>query len=213
MKKILLLIFFLFSLLKQLNAKQKFGIDFSVGVKGGVNINEMQGLGWKKDIYHTNPHAGFFMHINKKHIGFQLEALWSQSQGVSDTNFKQIYKQYINHFSDSLNAGNFRFNMISLPILLNIKFAQWFWIQAGPQFDANINVLDKNKIIKSGVNIINQNNYSGVVGVWFQLGGKAPVVRVNFGARYITSLNNLNSFQTNGIWKNQCLQIHLGLSY
>jgi hypothetical protein len=97
--------------------------------------------------------------------------------------------------------------------LLNIKLTQWLWLQAGPQFNANVSVADKNHIIKSGVDIINKQSYSAVGGIWIQFGGNAPLLRVNLGARYIAGLDNLNSLNNKEIWKNQMVQLHLGISY
>ncbi|HQW47071.1 MAG TPA: hypothetical protein PLZ98_08340, partial [Chitinophagaceae bacterium] len=130
-----------------------------------------------------------------------------------DSSFKGLYNQYIQNFDDSLTGESFKFSSISLPFLLNIKLTQWLWLQAGPQFNANINVADKNKIIKSGLNIINQQSYSAVGGVWIQFGGKAPLLRVNMGARYIAGLNSLNALSKTQVWKNQLIQVHLGISF
>jgi hypothetical protein len=211
MKKIVLFILFT-TLLQSAFAKQKFGIDLGIGVKGGLNLNKVQGLGWQNQ-YSTDPHAGFFMHLNKRHVGFQIEAVWSQSHIITDSSFMGLYKQYLQNADDSVNAEAFRFSTISIPILLNIKLTQWLWLQAGPQFNANVSVADKNHIIKSGVDIINKQSYSAVGGIWIQFGGNAPLLRVNLGARYIAGLDNLNSLNNKEIWKNQMVQLHLGISY
>ncbi|HMN32190.1 MAG TPA: hypothetical protein PKA54_02330 [Chitinophagaceae bacterium] len=208
-----LFIIFVFMLFNSsLIAKDTFGTDFSIGLKGGLNFNKLNGQGWEQT-FATNLQGGFFAHINKKHIGIQLEALYVQNAITTDSNFYGLYHQYTNNIFDSLTKGSFQFNSISVPILLNIKLAQWFWVQLGPQFDATLDVIDKKEILKSGSQILQQQNYSGVAGIWIQMGGKAPLIRVNFGARYITSLNNLSSFQTNDVWRNQRIQLHLGLSY
>jgi hypothetical protein len=211
MKKIVFL-FFISILCFRAEAKQKFGIDLGLGLKGGINLNKMQGLGLK-NTYNSDPHAGFFIHLNKRHMGFQLEAVWSQNHMITDSNFKGFYNQYIQNFDDSLSEESFRFSTISIPILLNIKLTQWLWLQAGPQFNANINVANKHNIIKSGLDIIKQQSYSAVGGVWVQFGGKAPVLRVNLGARFIAGLDNLNYLTKVEVWKNQMIQIHLGISY
>ncbi len=211
MKKILFLTLFT-AVSFAASGKQKFGIDLGIGLKGGLNFNKVEGKGWK-NIYNTDPHAGFFIHLNKRHVGVQLEAVWSQNHIITDSSFKGLYSQYIDKFDDSLSGGSFRFNTISLPFLLNLKLAQSLWIQLGPQFNANINVADENHIIKSGINIINQQSYSAVGGIWVQFGGNSPLLRINLGARYIAGLNNLNSLNHTQVWKNQMIQVHLGISY
>lgn len=211
MKNFFLLILFSF-ILNNAFAKQKFGTDLGIGIKGGLNFNKIQGKGWQEQ-FATDPHAGFFMHLNKRHVGFQIEANWSQNHIITDSSFKGLYNQYLQNFDDSLGGESFRFSSISIPILLNIKLTQWLWIQAGPQFNANINVTDKNNIIKSGINVINQQSYSAVGGIWIQFGGNAPLLRVNLGARFIAGLNNLNTLNSVQQWKNQMVQLHLGISY
>ncbi len=166
-----------------------------------------------KSVFQTDPHAGFFLHFNKRHFGVQLEAVWTQTQITTDSTFEGLYNQYMHQAIDSLNQASFKFSTISLPILLNLKLTQKVWIQLGPQFNANVGVTDKNNIIRSGKSIIAQQNYSAVGGVWIQLGGNAPLVRVNLGARFVYGLTNLNNMSMNPLWNNRMLQIHLGLSY
>lgn len=211
MKKIILLLL-LFSLATGVSAKRKFGIDLGIGLKGGLNFNKIDGLGWK-DTYHTDPHAGFFIYLNKRRLGFQLEALWSQHHMVTDSTFKGLYSQYLQNADDSISGGSFRFNNIAIPILLNIKLANFLWIQLGPQFNSTVNVIDKNNILQSGKTIINQQNYSAVGGIWVQIGGDNAAVRVNLGARYVAGLNNINTLNNIQVWKSQAIQLHLGISY
>ncbi|MBK7691581.1 MAG: PorT family protein [Bacteroidetes bacterium] len=194
------------------SAKQKFGIDLGIGAKAGVNLNKVEGIGLK-NTFNSDPHAGFFIHVNKRRVGIQIEAVWSQNHMITDSSFNGFYKQYIKNFDDSLTIESYRFSTISIPLLLNIKPAQWLWIQLGPQFDANVNVVSQHHIVKSGLDVIKKNNYSAVGGVWVQLGGKAPVLRVNLGARYVVGLDNLNALTNVEIWKNHMLQIHIGISY
>lgn len=206
----LILLLLLFGL--QAVSRPKFGTDVGLGIKGGLNFNRVQGKGWN-DVYHTDPHAGLFLHINKRRVGLQLEGVWTQHHITADSSFEGLYNQYLQQGVDSLNAISFRFSTISLPILLNIKLTQFLWIQAGPQFSANVGVTDKNKIVQSGKNIIAEQDYSAVGGLWFQFGGKAPLLRVNAGVRYVYGLTNLNRLSMNPIWQNQMVQVHVGISY
>ena len=194
------------------SAKQKFGVDLGVGIKGGLSFTKFDGLGFQS-VYHTDPHAGFFIHLNRRKIGLQVESVWTQTQITTDSSFEGLYNQYMHQAIDSINQASFKFSTISLPILLNLKLTQKVWIQLGPQFNANVGVTDKNNILKSGKSIIAQNNYSAVAGIWLQFGGNAPLVRVNLGARFIYGLSNINQMSVNPIWRNQMVQLHLGLSY
>lgn len=211
MRNVTLLAFLLF-ITTSLHAKQKFGLDLGVGVKGGLNVNRMTGKGWTQ-AYHTDPLVGFFAHLNKRHFGIQIEALWNTNTVVSDSSFRRLYQQYYNNVIDSLEEGRFRFSMISIPILLNIKLTQKVWLQLGPQFMGNVSMTDKNHLLKSGVRIIESKNMTMVGGLWYQFGGEAPLIRVNAGLRFVSGINNMNHIYESSVWKSQMIQLHLGLSY
>lgn len=192
-------------------ALPNLGGALGVGVKGGLNVNRMLGKGVSEE-YHTDPHLGLFAYLNKKHIGVQLETIWSQNQIISDTSFYRLYKAYYNSISDSLKEGSFRFTNISIPILLNIKWNQHIWFQAGPQFMGTVGMTDKNDILKSGARIIEQKNFNFVTGLWLQLGNSSSTMQFNAGLRYVFGLNDMNSVYTSQ-WKAQMIQLHVGLSF
>lgn len=197
-------------------SKEKFGVDLGIGVKGGLNFNKVVASEWK-DKFSTDPHAGFFAYLNKRRLGIQIEAVWTQNHITTDSTFYGLYHQYYNQAADSLNNGTFRFSTISIPLMLNFKLTQFLWIQLGPQYSANVSVVDKNHIIKSGTTIIKDGNFNLVGGLWFQFGGKAPLLRVNAGVRYVSGINNMSNLHTitgdTPDWKNQMIQVHVGISY
>lgn len=194
------------------DAKKPYGSDLGIGVKGGLNLNKTKGEGLTAQ-YKTDPHVGLFCYLNKSRLGLHIESMWTQNHITTDTSFRGIYKQYVNQIIDSLQVGTFRFSTIALPLLVNIKFAEFLWLQVGPQFNANISVTDKNNWVKSGLQIIAQQQYHAVAGVWIQLGGDSPLLKVNLGARFMMSLNNLNALNESLPWKNQQIQLHLGIGY
>jgi hypothetical protein len=73
--------------------------------------------------------------------------------------------------------------------------------------------LDKNKILKSGIEVISQNSYDVIGGLWVQFGGKSPLLRVNAGIRYIWGISNINNLIRERSWTNQMIQLHVGISY
>lgn len=207
---VLLILFLTMSVL--VRSKSKFGLDLGIGLKAGLTLNKVNGYGWQS-VYKTNPNAGFFANLNKRRIGIQLEALWSQSTMVTDTSFHGVYAQYYRNIEDSLINGSFKFQTIAIPILVNLKLTQFLWIQLGPQFSSNLSVLDKNKILKSGTDIISQNSYDVISGLWVQFGSKASILRVNAGLRYIWGISNINNLVHERSWTNQMIQLHVGISY
>ena len=133
-------------------AKQKFGTDLGIGIKGGLNFNKVVASEWKNK-FSTDPHAGFFVYINKYRLGIQAEANWTQTRMTTDSSFYGLYQQYYQTAADSFNAGSFRFSTVSIPLLVNIKLSQFLWLQLGPQYSASVNMVDKNKLLKSGIDI------------------------------------------------------------
>jgi hypothetical protein len=187
-------------------------LDLSFGLKGGLQAQKMNGDGLK-NVYSTGPQVGAFINLNKHRIGLQLETVWTQNEITTDSSFYGLYKQYYKRINDSLTVGNFRFQTISLPILLNIKLTQKFWLQIGPQYSANVSVVDKSELLESGIKILNNNNYNFIGGFWYQSGGDSHSLKLNMGARIIVGLNNLNTINTYEVWTNQIFQVHLGISY
>lgn len=195
--------------------KEKFGVDFGAGVKAGLNFNKVVASEWKNN-YTTDPLAGLFVFVNKYRLGLQVEALWSQNHMTTDTSFYGLYHQYCNQVTDSFKSRTFRFTTISIPILVNIKLSQFLWLQGGPQYSQNVGVIDKNNLLKSGENIIKSNNFNLVGGLWLQLGSRTSHLRLNGGLRYISGITNMSTFSTiagKADWKNQMIQLHVGINY
>jgi hypothetical protein len=212
----IILILFTLAIAFSASSKEKFGVDIGVGLKAGLNFNKVVAREWK-DKFSTDPHAGFFVFLNRHRLGVQLEASWTQNNITTDSSFYGLYKQYYNNIMDSLNNGTFRFSTVSIPLLLNIKITQFLWLQGGPQYSANVNVIDRQKILKSGVEVIKSGNFNVVGGLWIQFGGKAPLLRVNAGVRYVSGINNLSNLSTitgsKEEWRNQMIQVHIGINY
>ena len=199
-----------------MQAKQKFGTDIGIGVKAGLNFNKVVANEWKNK-FSTDPHAGIFVFVNKYRFGLQLEAVWTQNKMTTDSSFYWLYNQYYNQVIDSFDNGSFRFSTISIPILLNIKLSQFLWLQGGPQYSANFNQQDRNGLLRTGVDVVKQGNFNFVGGLWVQFGGNAPLLRINAGLRYISGVNNLSNLETitgsKSEWKNQMIQLHIGINY
>ena len=92
--------------------------------------------------------------------------------------------------------------MLDIPILLNIKAAQFLTIQAGPQFSVLIN---KNEtLLKNGETAFKQGNISAVTGLQFNL------TKFKIYGRYVAGLKNLNNVNTSNEWKNRNIQVGIG---
>jgi hypothetical protein len=73
--------------------------------------------------------------------------------------------------------------------------------------------LDQNKIIKSGLDVIAQRNYHFVGGLWWQSVFNARLIRLNAGVRFVAGMSNLNLLTQQDVWRNQMIQLHVGIGY
>jgi hypothetical protein len=189
-----------------------YGYDILVGAKVGLNFNQIKGQDWLEG-YKTNPVAGLFLAVNGWRYGVQIEGLWTMNSMTTDSTFAGLYNQYFNAAKDSLAIGKFSFHSISIPVLFNYKLNQILWIQVGPQYNSVISVLDKNDLIESGRTIFRKGELALVAGVWLSVGKVGPIPKFNLGGRFITGLNNLNELGDQSKWRNQRIQLHIGIGF
>jgi hypothetical protein len=215
-KKLLLLFLFVslafLSKAQRNDDSQPYGYDILIGAKAGLNFNKVIGEEWL-DSYSTNMLAGLFLAVNGKRLGIQIEGLWSMNTAVSDTSLGGLYSQYFQAGKDSVATGKFRFYNFSIPVLLNYKLSQVLWLQAGPQYTSRLSEVDKNDLIESGRTIFSEGELSAVAGVWLNIGKVGPIPKFNIGGRFITSINNVNELGNEAKWRNQRVQIHVGLGF
>lgn len=214
MKRIVLLVLFLTTATCAFSQDddQAWGYDLLVGAKIGLNFNKISNNNWT-DEYATNPTAGLFLAVNGKRVGIQIEGLWTMNSVVTDTSFAGLYRQYFNATADSLATGKFTFHSFSVPVLLNYKLSQILWVQVGPQYNSLLKVLDKDDLIESGKTVFRKGSLSAVGGLWLNIGKVGPIPRFNIGSRYIFGLNNLNELGDESKWRNQRIQLHVGIGF
>ncbi len=196
----------------QKKTKEKYGYDIHVGAKVGLNFNQIKGKSWQEE-YRTNPTAGLFLALNGHTLGIQIEGLWTMNTVVSDTSFAGLYNQYFKASADSLATGKFTFHSFSVPVLLNIKLNQILWVQVGPQYNSLLKVLDNDNLIANGRTIFRDGELSFVGGVWLNVGRVGPLPKFNLGGRFIAGLNNINELGDQTKWRNQSVQLHIGIGF
>lgn len=176
--------------------------DIHLGIKGGANINKIAGKGFDES-FKFNYHLGGFVQFNfSEHIGLQPEVIFSQSSAKTSDNFSSIYTD----FTDEANRKNIKLNYLSIPLLLNIG-SRDVKFQLGPQYSILIN--KNNDIIENGKNAFKSGDFAAVGGIWVQL----PVVPVNLSARYIVGLNDINDLPHRNNWKNQSIELGVGVTF
>ena len=189
MKKIIPLAICLFCVTKFTLAQ-----NVHFGVKAGANFQKIQGIPFKEK-FTFGYQAGAFAAIGfTSKIGIQPEILFSSVNADTATQFSTVY--------GFKKIDKVKLNMLDIPILLNIKAAQFLTIQAGPQFSVLIN---KNEtLLKNGETAFKQGNISAVAGLQFNL------TKFKIYGRYVAGLKNLNNVNTSNEWKNRNIQVGIG---
>jgi hypothetical protein len=173
--------------------------QFDLGIKGGINVNKIDGVSFK-DEFKYGYHLGGFAAIGLgKKFGLQPEVLYNQNTLRVDSS----YTNAINVFQNGLT--NVKLNYISIPILLNYKLVgKFITLQAGPQFGI---LIDQNRsLLQNGGDAFKKGDFSMLGGVQIKLGP----LRVN--GRYVIGLNNISDLSDGNKWKSQGFQLSAGLA-
>lgn len=176
---------------------------FRFGAKAGVNINKISGVSYS-DGFNFNYQVGAFAQFNfSKRFGLQPEINFVQSS----TNFSNDPSDVYDDLFRDGSQKTAKLNYLEVPLLLNINVGQskHVKLQVGPSFGGLLS--QKIDSLNNGGNIYKNSDWSAIGGLWIQL----PVV--NFGARYKLGLSNVNDVHTQENWKNQAIQIFIGVTF
>jgi hypothetical protein len=171
---------------------------FHIGAKVGANINKISGQSFK-DEFTFGYHAGGFAEIKlSKRFALQPEVLFNQFNTDTSTKFSQIYNV------NAATIASIKLNYLSIPILLNYKVGKVFSIQAGPQYGI---LMDQNSnLLQNGKNAFKNGDFSLLAGAQCKLGA------LRLYGRYQVGLSNINDIDNKDKWKNQSIQIGIGLA-
>lgn len=176
---------------------------FRLGLKGGVNINKIDGSSYKQG-FNYNYQVGGFMQFNfSKRFGIQPELNFVQSTSEFTNDGTLVY-------DDLFTGGSQReakLNYLEVPILLNLNIgtSKRVKLQLGPSYGALLSQA-VDSLVNNG-NIYKDTEFSAIGGLWIQL----PTI--NIGARYKLGLTNINDIDNRDEWKNQAIQIFAGLTF
>jgi hypothetical protein len=146
--------------------------------------------------------VGGFVQINiNKKWGIQPEVLWNQISADTVSGFKALYQNLGNQSS---NFNDLKLNYISIPILLNYSPVKMLTFQAGPQFGI---LLDKNNtLLQNGGNAFKNGELSLLGGVQLNL------LKLRVYGRYVIGLNDIGDVGSSEKWRNQGLQVGVGIA-
>ena len=164
---------------------------FDLGIKGGVNYEQLNGPGVSTD-YNPGFQGGIFIGVRKKRIGVQVEGLVS-------------FSKY--NIADSVRNGEFKATYINIPVLFEYKIIPLLWLQVGPQFSGIVSIKSPDNFVGDAKSLFSSSAASGVVGLEL----KTPL-HINVGARYVFGLSNVNNFGDDS-WKQRVFEVHVGLAF
>lgn len=173
------------------------------GVKGGVNLNKVQGKSFKQG-FNYNFQAGAFLQINfSRRFGLQPEVNFVQTTAEFSSDGTDIYDDL---FLDGQQKKS-KLSYLEVPLLLNYNLgpSRRVKLQAGPSYGGLLKQTTDS--LKAGAKIYKNGEWSAIGGLWIQL----PLI--NLGARYKLGLSNVNAIDDRQTWKNQAIQIFIGLTF
>jgi Outer membrane protein beta-barrel domain len=205
--KNLLTALLIFSALSATAQRNKLSDDhenfFRFGVKGGVNVNKVTGQSYKSG-FNYNYQLGAFMQLNfASRIGIQPEVNFVQTSTEFTNDPNDIYNDI---FRDGSQKKS-KLNYLEVPVLLNVSIgpSKRVKLQFGPAYGGLLSqTVDS---LKNSGNIYKNADWSAIGGLWIQL----PFI--NMGARYKLGLSNINAIDDKQTWKNQAIQVFVGVTF
>ncbi len=176
---------------------------FRFGAKAGVNVNKISGQSYKEG-FNYNFQLGGFMQFNfSRRLGLQPEVNFVQGQSEFTNDASDIYDDI---FRDG-SQKKAKLSYLEIPLLLNLNLgtSKRVKLQLGPSYGALLKqTVDSLRI--SG-NVYKNGEWSALGGIWLQL----PLI--NMGARYKLGLTNINAIDDRQTWKNQSIQVFVGVTF
>jgi opacity protein-like surface antigen len=199
MKKLLLASFAIIALTFAVNAQG----GFRLGVKGGLNLNQIEGVSFNNG-FNFGYHLGGFAEIDfTKKFGIQPEVLWNQSNTQVSAEFATLYPTITN--PNTLNQ-EVVLNYLSIPLLLRYNLGSMFSIVAGPQFGI---LMNKNQnLLQNGQKAFSEGDFSAVAGLQVNLKALRLYGRYNIGLK---NINQFDQIDQKDKWTSQQIQLGVGL--
>ncbi|HEY2722079.1 MAG TPA: porin family protein [Chitinophagaceae bacterium] len=173
--------------------------QFHLGVKAGANITKLDGKSFEQEFkYGYNVGAFAEIGLGGK-FSFNPEVLFNQYSSTLDSNYKSIYENVI-----ASNQSKVKLNYLTIPLLLDYKLLGPIHLQAGPQFGVLMNH-DKT-FLQNGGDAFKGGDFSMVAGA------EIKVAQLRITGRYLIGLNNINDIDNQDKWKNQVIQLSVGIA-
>jgi hypothetical protein len=176
---------------------------FRFGAKLGANVNKISGKSYEEG-FNFNFQAGGFLQFNfSRRLGIQPEVNFVQTQSEFSNDPGEIYDDI---FRDG-SQKKAKLNYLEVPVFLNINVgpSKRVKLQLGPAYGGLLKqTVDS---LRTNGDIYKNGEWSAIGGLWVQL----PLV--NIGARYKLGLTDINAIDDRQSWKNQAIQVFIGLTF
>jgi len=172
-----------------------FGQGFHLGVKGGANMNKIDGTAFK-DQFKLGYQLGAFAEVDfSQVIGIQPEVLFNQTNVKSTDQASDIF-----HPGDDIHL-----NYLSIPVLLRINAGKILTFHVGPQYSILIN--NHKTTLANAQDAFKSGDFSLAAGAQLNLG----LLRI-YG-RYNIGLQDVGDVQDQDKWKSQQIQLGVGIAF
>lgn len=176
---------------------------FRFGAKLGANVNKISGKSYEEG-FNFNFQAGGFLQFNfSRRFGIQPEVNFVQTQTEFSDDPSEIYDDIFRDGSQKKATLNY----LEVPVFLNINVgpSKRVKLQLGPAYGGLLKqTVDS---LRASGDIYKNGEWSAIGGLWVQL----PLV--NIGARYKLGLTDINAIDDRQTWKNQAIQVFIGLTF
>jgi len=173
--------------------------QFHLGVKVGANITKVDGKTFQQEFKYGYNIGGFAEIGLGKQFSFQPEVLFNQYSSSLDSNYKSIYENVI-----ASNQSKVKLNYLTIPLLIDYKLLGPIHLQAGPQF--GILMSHDKTFLQNGGDAFKSGDFSMVAGAQIKL------AQLRITGRYLIGLNNINDIDNQDKWKNQVIQLSIGIA-
>jgi hypothetical protein len=174
--------------------------QFHIGFKAGANLTKVDGKSFSQEFDYGYNLGGFADIGLSKNLSFQPEVLFNQYSSTLDSSYKAIYENVI-----SSEQSKVKLNYLTIPLLLDYKLIGPIHLQAGPQF--GVLMSHDKTFLQNGENAFKNGDFSMVAGAEVRL------AQLRITGRYLIGLNNINDIDNQDAWKNQVIQLSVGVAF
>jgi len=180
---------------------------FRVGFNGGLNINKIQGKSFTNE-YSFDYAVKGFMQFNFSHkLGLQQEVGYNQQSAYTSHDYPDVWDE-IALSGDQLKV---KLSYLKFGTIVNYNLGATSTrvkLQFGPQWGMLLS--QKVDTLKTSQDIFKKSDFSLAGGIMYQT---FEVPSVHFGARFEQGLTNINAIDDKDKWKNQSIQLFVGLTF